>query len=472
MSSDHYFALPVGARLHEFEIRSVLGSGGFGITYCAIDTLLDEPVALKEYLPNELAIRTSESTVRAKTEGERSEFEAGLKAYLGEARLMARFRHKNLVHVRRFFEFHGTGCIVQDYERGVTLNERLAQGPMDEASLHSLLGEVLNGLEVLHDRATLHRDLKPSNIILREDGTLVLIDFGAPRDFGSRHSRSITAIATAGFSPPEQYEGGEQGPWTDFYALGAIAYRAVTGATPLDSLRRLRKDTLVPAATAAAGKYTVELLQTIDWMMRIDEAERPRSAGAIRERLLKGGNATATIGPPKIDKVRIASISSGRVDLIFVEPPSADVLELSFFATPPGKYLAPHADRAVWSDRPHYFSVYKTSDKSAHFLCEAESAINAIASGAQVKIASQDGFIAATTSWPQITPIAASPKQSHKQLAAVLGALALLIAAGIGFYFFQQQRSHDDLNSRLITAQYNPDALNGLLRECGAAPPR
>ena len=104
---------------------------------------------------------------------------------------------------------------------------------------------------MVHDRATLHRDLKPNNIILRDNGTPVLIDFGAARDFASRHSRSITAIAAPGYSPPEQYgAGGEQGPWTDLYALGAIAYRAVTGATPVDSLRRLRKDPLVPAAVA------------------------------------------------------------------------------------------------------------------------------------------------------------------------------------------------------------------------------
>src|SRR5580704_9175177 len=119
--ASHYFALPIGAKLFEFEIKSVLGSGGFGITYLALDTLLQETVALKEFFPNELAVRVSDATVRAKSGGEQPSFEAGLKAFLEEARLIARLRHRNIVHVRRFFQLHGTGYIVQDYEAGRTL---------------------------------------------------------------------------------------------------------------------------------------------------------------------------------------------------------------------------------------------------------------------------------------------------------------------------------------------------------------
>jgi serine/threonine protein kinase len=289
-SHDHYYALAVGTRLHEFEIVSVLGSGGFGITYLAADTLLDETVALKEYLPNELAVRGSNATVHAKTEGERPDFEAGLKAFLEEARLLARFRHPNVVKVRRFFEALGTGYIVLDYEKGETLSQRLARGPMPETELRAIFDGVLSGLEAVHQRAALHRDLKPSNIILREDGTPALIDFGAARDFANRHSRSITAIASPGYSPPEQYGvGGQQGPWTDLYALGAIAYRAVTGAPPVDSLRRLRKDPLVPATNAqlapALSGYSPQLLQTIDWMLQIDEADRPQSVEQVQDKL-------------------------------------------------------------------------------------------------------------------------------------------------------------------------------------------
>jgi serine/threonine protein kinase/uncharacterized protein len=290
VSPDHYYALRVGTRLNEFEIVSVLGSGGFGITYLATDTLLDEAVALKEYLPSELAVRGTDATVRAKTEGERPDFEAGLRAFLEEARLLARFRHPNIVKVRRFFELHGTGYIVLDYEKGETLSRRLAREPMPETELRALFAGVLSGLEAVHQRAALHRDLKPNNIILREDGTPALIDFGAARDFASRHSRSVTAIAAPGYSPPEQYGVGEQqGPWTDLYALGAIAYRAVTGAAPVDSLRRLRKDPLVPATKAtlvpAPGGYSRQLLEAIDWMLQIDEADRPQSVEDVRDML-------------------------------------------------------------------------------------------------------------------------------------------------------------------------------------------
>jgi serine/threonine protein kinase/C-terminal processing protease CtpA/Prc len=311
-SGSHYFALPTGSRLYEFEIEALLGHGGFGITYCATDTLLQETVAIKEFLPNELAVRVSDATVRAKSGEAQPDFDAGLKSFLEEARVMARFRHPRIVHVRRFFELHGTGYIVLDYESGRTLSERLSDGPIPDPELRSLLSGVLDGLEVIHDRAILHRDLKPNNIMLREDGAPVIIDFGAARDFQARHSRSITAIATAGYAPPEQYGvGGQQGPWSDLYALGAIAYRAVSGEPPVDSLRRLRKDPLIPAVVAGAGKYDEALLRTIDWMLKIDEEDRPVSVAQVRE-ALRGGpvaEAGSENSHPVPDKPR-AEVSS------------------------------------------------------------------------------------------------------------------------------------------------------------------
>jgi serine/threonine protein kinase len=297
----HYFALPVGSKLFEFEIESVLGHGGFGITYLARDTLLQEQVAIKEYLPNDFAIRASDATVRAKSDGDRRGFQEGLKAFLEEARLLARFRHRNIVHVRRFFELHGTGYIVLDFERGDTLGERMDAKTLSELELRDILNGMIAGLEVVHARAILHRDLKPSNVILRDDGSPVLIDFGAARDFHDRNSRSVTAIASPGYSSPEQYGvGGQQGPWTDIYALGAIAYRAISGAAPADSLRRLRKDPLVPATEAGKEKYDIALLRTIDWMLKIDEAERPASVEQVREALQgkAGSNNEVQINQP------------------------------------------------------------------------------------------------------------------------------------------------------------------------------
>ncbi|HZH11729.1 MAG TPA: protein kinase [Microvirga sp.] len=313
----HYLALPPGAQLFEFRIEAVLGHGGFGITYLATDTLLQEQVAIKEYLPNELAIRISDSTIRAKSSTDQQEFEAGLKSFLEEARAVARFRHPNIVHVRRFFEMHGSAYIVQDYIKGQTLSKLLGAGPLPEPVLRNVLKGILDGLKAVHDRATLHRDLKPNNIILRDDGTPVLIDFGAARDFGTRHSRSVTAIAAPGYSPPEQYGvGGQQGPWTDLYALGAIAYRCVTGTTPPDSLRRLRNDPLVPAVTAAAGHYDPALLRLIDWMLSIVEEDRPSSVADVVSALDKADGIAPTSGQAKFDEetktIRTSPRGSGR----------------------------------------------------------------------------------------------------------------------------------------------------------------
>ena len=282
--TSHYYALPAGTNLFEFRIEQVLGYGGFGITYLATDTNLDERVAIKEYLPGEIAVRVSGSTVRAKIGSDGDSLEQGLNSYLEEARTIARFRHRNIVHVRRFFRLNGTAYIVLEYEDGQTLAQYLETHTVGNDQLRALLSGVLDGLEVVHSRATLHRDLKPSNIILRPDQSPVLIDFGASRDFQTRNSKSVTAIATAGYSPPEQYIGGQQGPWTDLYALGAIAYRVVSGVTPPDSLRRLRKDPLIPASSLDV-EYDPAILRTIDWMLKIDEAERPISVEAVRDSL-------------------------------------------------------------------------------------------------------------------------------------------------------------------------------------------
>lgn len=284
---DHLVALPIGTMLSEYRIQSVLGQGGFGITYLALDTLLNETVAVKEYFPNETAVRTRDFSARAKSGRDRDVFEGGLQAFLNEARIIARFRHPNIMQVRRFFEAHGTGYIVLDFVRGRSLEDVIAAAPLPEPLILSIFSGVMQGLATVHERAVLHRDLKPRNVILRETGVPILIDFGAARDFGARNSLTVTKIASPGYSSPEQYGIGttQQGPWSDFYSLGAILYRAVTGQVPPDALKRLRDDPLVPASKIAAGSYSAPLLRLIDRMMQMDEVKRPASAADILKAL-------------------------------------------------------------------------------------------------------------------------------------------------------------------------------------------
>ncbi|WP_164599379.1 protein kinase domain-containing protein [Rhizobium ruizarguesonis] len=467
----HFYALKPGALLNEFRIKSVLGSGGFGITYLAVDTLLEEDVAIKEYLPNELAVRASDSTVRAKTEGDGADFQVGMKTFLGEARLLARFRHRNIVHVRRFFELNGTGYIVQDYEKGGTLSQRLEHQPsLTEAELRRILAGVLNGLEVVHDHATLHRDLKPSNIILRSDGTPTLIDFGAARDFTGRHSRSITALGTPGYSPPEQQgAGGQQGPWTDFYALGAIAYRIVTGVVPTLSVGRLRKDMMVPATTAAAGKFSPDLLKIIDWMLRVDEAERPASVTILRRALEGEGirDAPTTPDGPRIEGVTAIPAGSGKVHLAFTGSIGADVLEIAFRVTPPGRYLDPsEANRVVWSDTPRYHSISRVRDAATPLFEVGPDLAQAIATGTLVSIESRDGFIKAGTTWPGELPAKPVSGRRGRWIAAAVAMMLILVAGAWGLRSYQQYQAQKSFESDLAEAAYDAPALNALLQRC------
>ncbi len=278
-------ALPQGHRLQEYELVRVLGFGGFGMTYLGFDHHLDKAVAIKEYLPSDIATRTADHSVAPQTSGFGGDFEWGLERFLDEARTLARFDHLHIVKVYRFFEAHGTAYIVMEYVEGETLSAYLERkGTLSEAELKALLYPLLDGLEVVHKADFLHRDIKPGNIVLRDaDHSPVLLDFGAARQAIGAKSRSVTSIVTPGYAPIEQYSSrGHQGAWTDLYALGGVCYRALTGDVPDDAMDRVRNDPLVPVAKRCADRASGAFLSAIDAALAVDEGDRPQSIGAWR----------------------------------------------------------------------------------------------------------------------------------------------------------------------------------------------
>ncbi|RZI86303.1 MAG: HAMP domain-containing protein [Rubrivivax sp.] len=284
-------ALPQGFRLHEYRIDRVLGQGGFGITYLATDVNLNSRVAIKEYLPEEIAFRTSGKTVSAHSTRHRERYQNGLDSFLIEGRTLATFRHPNIVRVARFFEAHQTAYMVLEYERGSPLKTWWPQhAKLGEKALSLLLQPLLDGLSVVHAAGFLHRDIKPDNIqVRRADGSLVLLDFGSARQAVGTSGQADIAV-TPGYAPIEQYEDGHQGAWTDIYAFGATLYWLVTGKKPPDALDRQLlaaqgQDPLVPATQAGQGRYSPQFLGAIDWALQLDPTQRPQEIQSWRRAL-------------------------------------------------------------------------------------------------------------------------------------------------------------------------------------------
>jgi serine/threonine protein kinase len=187
--------LPIGFRLFEYRVDGVLGQGGFGIAYAATDVNLNAKVVIKEYLPEDFAYRATDNTVSARDDSDQDYYQSGLDAFLVEARTLATFRHPHIVRVARFFEANKTAYMVLEYERGQSLKAWRKKRDHDfRAALVNLLAPLLDGLAVVHRAGYLHRDIKPDNIYVRdEDGSLVLLDFGAARQTASEKPRSATS---------------------------------------------------------------------------------------------------------------------------------------------------------------------------------------------------------------------------------------------------------------------------------------
>ena len=283
--------LPVNSVLDGgYRIMRVVGSGGFGITYEAEDLNLGTMVAVKEYYPIEFGDRDATMSVRPKSERHKPTFDKGRTNFLEEARTLARFEHPSIVRVSRVFETNSTAYMVMRFEQGMSLEAwlRSLERSPSQNELDLLVTPLLDALEMMHAANFLHRDIAPDNIIVRADGTPVLLDFGAARRAVAEMSRSLTGIVKAGYSPHEQYasDGRLQGPWSDLYAFGATLYRAVTGKPPEESMLRVDEDSMRPAVEAARGDYRREFLAAIDACLKVRHAERPRSVAQLRPMLL------------------------------------------------------------------------------------------------------------------------------------------------------------------------------------------
>ena len=300
--------LPLGTRLRDYEITGLIGEGGFGIVYLAWDHSLQRKIAIKEYMPASMAARVNgSSAIVVKSERHLDTFRAGLKSFVNEARLLARFDHPSLVKVYRFWEENGTAYMVMPYYEGPTLKAALAalgRAP-SEAELRAWLRPLLDALAVMHASQCYHRDIAPDNILLTPRGPL-LLDFGAARRVIGDMTHAITVVLKPGYAPIEQY--GDvatmaQGAWTDLYALACVVYYAIAGKTPVSSVERLMDDRVEPLAVFAAGRYSDAFLRAIDAALAVRPGDRPQTERDFRA-LLDAGLPT-----PPADEAQ----DSGRV---------------------------------------------------------------------------------------------------------------------------------------------------------------
>ncbi len=282
----HLNALKAGQKLHWYEIRDILGQGGFGITYLAQDLNLEHEVAIKEYLPVDLAIRTKSGTVSPVSEEQHERYYWGLGRFLDEARTVGQFKHPNIVQVRNVFEANNTAYMVMEYELGETFQDILnRRKTICEEDLKTIIFPIVEGMKVVHASGYIHRDIKPANIFLRVDGDPVLLDFGSARTSLVQGDQSLTSIFSRGYAPIEQYHSSEetQGAWTDIYALGATMYRAISGVPPTDAVDRsaaiaqIESDTYVSITEIAGNDYSSDFLQAVDYALQFRQQDRPQS---------------------------------------------------------------------------------------------------------------------------------------------------------------------------------------------------
>ena len=296
--------LIMGTRLADrYVLGKVLGEGSFGITYIGWDTLLEIPVAIKEYYPSDLVsrdvVRGNDTSVYLFSGIEKEEYEKRLERFLKEARNLTRFNQlPSIVSVRDFFYANNTAYIVMDYIEGESLKTYIKrQGAMDAKEVLNVFRPILESLEKMHVTGIIHRDISPDNLLFDENHNLVLIDFGAAELQNAELTRTVTITFKRGFSPEEQYRShGRQGPWTDIYALCASMYYAMTGVAPDEAIQRTIEDKVEPLWDKPDIGITKEQSRAIMKGMSVHGEDRFQSVAALYQQLYRENIDTAVNG--------------------------------------------------------------------------------------------------------------------------------------------------------------------------------
>lgn len=297
-SQSNNASLPEGYVLDQYRIERKISMGGFSSVYLARDEA-NVPYAIKEYLPNSLALRAEGQIEPVIPEAHLPAFRYGMKCFFEEGRALARLNHPNVIRVVNFFRANGTVYMVMEFVSGQTMQEyiRNRKGRISERFIRTVFMRLLNGLREVHTHKLLHLDIKPANIYLREDFSPVLLDFGAARQALNQDEPMLKPMHTPGYASPEHY--GDQtllGPWSDIYSIGATMYACVVGNAPQRADERVKNEEYKPlVGSEHEEKYSLHLLETIDRCLSLEPLARPQSVYALQKALMDTPNEAPEI---------------------------------------------------------------------------------------------------------------------------------------------------------------------------------
>ena len=279
--------------LNCYRLSHQIGSGGFSLIYLAEDEDTFDQVAIKEYFPKRFGTRNQGQAVRPMGPEYQAHFDRGRRLFFQEVKTLATLRHPSIVAVYNCFLTNNTAYSVLNYEPGTSLARFIQNrgGNLSMRFIMTVFPSLLDALELIHGHRHLHLDIKPSNVRLRAGGRPLLLDFGSAYKLSYGETGEKAKLVTPGFSPPEQYQSGDEiGTWTDVHAVGATMRTCLDGKPPPSSVERLADPTiLAPAVRTYQGRYPPWLLEAIDWAMALSPADRPQTAGELRDALLAHG---------------------------------------------------------------------------------------------------------------------------------------------------------------------------------------
>jgi serine/threonine protein kinase len=420
-------ALPGQTRLDEFEIERVLAQSSFAVVYRAYDHALKLHVAIKEYLPDALALRSAETQVVLRSRGQAERFDQGLQAFIGEAQTLARCDHPSLLRIVRVLQRHGTAYRVMRYSPGPTLlqHRRELAGAPDAAAMRVWLDSLLGALDALHEEGCVHAAVAPGNILLLHGGRPLLLDFDAVRvALISDRTQSMMAALEPCFGPPEQdapAAEGQMGPWSDLYALAATLHFCISGQLPAP-----------PTATSRAFEPLAQVWQRLQaaapappWLAVLDAclaeraADRPQSVAAVRA-LLDAQPAVRRTPAPRAEP-RVMSMVAPET----LAPAAPALPEVS--TLPPRPQEPPAAPRSVALAEPAAVPVDPEHAKVLADLDQTFAFIAAQANEDAAKPAAPEPALQPAAATPQPDgPAAASLSERHR-LVLLAGAVVVLL---------------------------------------------